>query len=71
MIARFREVEVERRAGGRELLDRVAAVLSAAGAVEGEFTPKHVRALGSRAALLPDLVPAPHTLPKKATVAEV
>jgi CHAD domain-containing protein len=53
----FREIEVERVAGRSKLLDRVGAALCAAGAVEGDFTPKHVRALGAVAAQPPDLVP--------------
>lgn len=56
--ARFREVEVERAAGDRALLDRVGAVLAGAGAVAGEFTPKHVRALGDAAAAPGDPPPA-------------
>ena len=43
---RFREIEVERKAGRAKLLDRVEVALRDAGAVSGEFTPKHVRALG-------------------------
>src|SRR3989442_48860 len=43
---RFREIEVERRAGGRRLLDRVDQVLRTAGANGSGFVPKHVRALG-------------------------
>ncbi|MFY1633370.1 CHAD domain-containing protein [Solwaraspora sp. WMMB335] len=54
----FREVEVERKAGDRELLDRVEEQLVAAGATAGGFTPKHVRALGAAAAGPPDLAPA-------------
>ena len=43
----FREIEVERKEGDRGLLDRLGAALVGAGAVEGAFTPKHVRALGA------------------------
>src|SRR6266545_2892171 len=44
---RFREIEVERRDGGRKVLDRVDDVLRTAGANgRGTFVPKHVRALG-------------------------
>jgi CHAD domain-containing protein len=57
--AKFREIEVERVAGGRGLLDRVGAVLTGAGAVEGTFTPKYVRALGDPATAPPDLPPPP------------
>src|SRR5690242_11672405 len=42
----FREIEVERKAGGRKLLDRLGDVLRGAGAVDGGFTAKHVRAMG-------------------------
>ena len=50
---KFREIEVERKAGKAKLLDRVEVALRDAGATVGEFTPKHVRALG-----LPALRPA-------------
>ncbi|WP_422738729.1 CHAD domain-containing protein [Micromonospora sp. WMMD729] len=52
----FREVEVERRAGDRELLGRIGSALRDAGARAGAFTPKHVRALGPGARGEPDLV---------------
>ncbi|GAA1875323.1 CYTH and CHAD domain-containing protein [Asanoa iriomotensis] len=66
----FREIEVERKAGDRALLDAVTAALTEAGAVEGEFTPKHVRALGAAAALAPDLTP-PGDLPEQPSAADV
>lgn len=53
----FREVEVERKAGDRDLLGRVGTVLRDAGARTGSFTPKHVRALGAVARADEDLVP--------------
>jgi CHAD domain-containing protein len=53
----FREIEVERKEGRPRLLRTVGRILEEAGAVEGEFTPKHVRALGAEAAAAPDLVP--------------
>jgi CHAD domain-containing protein len=53
----FREIEVERMAGGTKLLDRVEAALVMAGAHRGAFRPKHVRALGERASGPPDLIP--------------
>ncbi|MFI6760679.1 CHAD domain-containing protein [Micromonospora sp. NPDC050417] len=68
--SRFREVEVERKGGDRELLDRVESVLRDAGAVTGDFTPKHVRALGKAAAGAPDLV-APDKLSGKPSAADV
>jgi CHAD domain-containing protein len=66
----FREIEVERRAGGGKLLDKVESRLRKAGATTGVFTPKHVRALGAAASEPPDLV-APQRLPDKATAGEV
>ena len=51
----FREIEVERKGGERDLLDRVGSALTEAGAVAGGFTPKYVRALGEDAAGEPDL----------------
>lgn len=64
----FRELEVERVAGGGDLLDRVAAVLTGAGAVTGRFTPKHVRALSqlpglAAAVAVPPDLPALEPLP--------
>jgi CHAD domain-containing protein len=70
VASKFREVEVERKAGGRKLLDRVERELRAAGAVAGPFTPKHVRALGPAAAEAPDLLP-PEPLPGKPRAADV
>lgn len=67
---RFREIEVERKGGDGELLDRVESTLRDAGAVAGGFTPKHVRALGEAAAGAPDLV-APTELSGKPSAAEV
>jgi CHAD domain-containing protein len=54
---RFREIEVEDRAGGLGLLEDVGAVLRTAGAVGGEFVPKVVRALGPCATADPDPPP--------------
>jgi CHAD domain-containing protein/adenylate cyclase class IV len=54
---RFRELEVEDRAGGREVLEAVGAQLHQAGAVQGRFEPKLVRALGRRATAEPDPPP--------------
>jgi CHAD domain-containing protein len=47
---RFREIEVERVAGDRPLLDRIEALLLGAGAQAGAFVPKHLRAMGPVAA---------------------
>ncbi len=68
---RFREIEVERKAGRAKLLDRVEVALRDAGAVSGEFTPKHVRALGLPAMQKPDWPEPPERLPKKPTAADV
>jgi CHAD domain-containing protein len=68
---KFREIEVERKAGRAKLLDRVEVLLRDAGAVVGEFTPKHVRALGPAALLPPDWPPTTARLPRRPTVAEV
>lgn len=62
--ATFREIEVERKAGERTLLNAVESVLVEAGAVAGVFTPKHVRALGAAAAEEPDLVAAAELPPR-------
>lgn len=69
--ATFREIEVERYAGGRKLLDKVGKALRGAGAVEGDFTPKHIRAMGSAAAGAPDLTAATGHVSPKATAATV
>ncbi|MDG4792593.1 CYTH and CHAD domain-containing protein [Micromonospora sp. WMMD1082] len=66
----FREVEVERKGGDAGLLDRLTDLLRDAGARGGDFTPKHVRALGRHAAAEPDLV-APAELPARPTAAAV
>jgi CHAD domain-containing protein len=60
ITATFREIEVERHAGRRALLDKVGRALRGAGAVEGDFVPKHVRAMGSAAASPPDLTAPSH-----------
>ncbi|MCW6009144.1 CYTH and CHAD domain-containing protein [Micromonospora sp. CPCC 205371] len=67
---RFREIEVERKAGGRKLLDRVDEALRDAGAVAGGFVPKNIRALGETATAPPDLV-APTDLGRKPTAGDV
>lgn len=64
---KFREIEVERveaeRVDGErvegesDLLDRVGALLTGAGAEAGVFTAKYVRALGDAAAAPPDAPP--------------
>src|SRR5262249_14590139 len=66
---RFREIEVERHAGGRKLLDRVGDQLRAAGAATGTFTPKHVRALGAMGPA--DLVRPCGTLSRKGSAGDV
>ncbi|HET9052297.1 MAG TPA: CHAD domain-containing protein, partial [Candidatus Dormibacteraeota bacterium] len=59
LAARFREVEVELRGGGLDVLDAVVARLRAAGAGQPDLTPKVVRALGPRAVEAPDVVVGP------------
>jgi CHAD domain-containing protein len=68
---RFREIEVERKAGRANLLDRVEVALRDAGAVSGEFTPKHIRALGLPALQKPDWPEPPGRLPKRPTAGDV
>jgi CHAD domain-containing protein len=68
---KFREIEVERKAGKAKLLDLVEVALRDAGATVGEFTPKHVRALGPAALLPPDWPPVTARLPRRPTVADV
>lgn len=67
---KFHEVEVERLAGRPKLLDRVEAVLCAAGAKSGGFTPKHIRAMGEPA-LEPADIPDVGRMPKKPFAADV
>lgn len=57
VAARFRELELEERDGGK-VVPRVALALTSAGAVGGEFVAKAVRALGPAAAAPPE-VPEP------------
>ncbi len=60
VAARFRELEVEAAPDAADpegLLDRVGAVLTAAGALPGEMLPKAVRALGARASAPPEPPP--------------
>ncbi|WBB81991.1 CYTH and CHAD domain-containing protein [Micromonospora sp. WMMD882] len=67
----FRELEVERLAGGDDtVLDRVEDILRAAGARRGTFVPKHVRALGPAAGRAPDRVD-PVGLPDRPTAGDV
>jgi CHAD domain-containing protein len=68
---KFREIEVERKAGRAKLLDTVEIALRDAGAAVGDFTPKHVRALGLPALDPPDWPVPPARLPKRPTTADV
>jgi CHAD domain-containing protein len=68
---KFREIEVERKAGKAKLLDRLEAALRDAGASVGGFTPKHVRALGLPALDPVDWPAPPSRLSKQPTAAEV
>ncbi|WP_166355832.1 CYTH and CHAD domain-containing protein [Phytoactinopolyspora limicola] len=60
VTARFRELELEERAGG-PLVHSLVDALTTAGAVQGEFVAKVVRALGPAAAAEPEVptLPAP------------
>jgi CHAD domain-containing protein len=71
VVLKFREVEVERKSGRAKLLDKVEALLRDHGAVVGEFTPKHIRALGALAAEPPDWPEPPSRLPKHPTAGDV
>lgn len=68
---KFREIEVERKAGKAKLLDKVEAALRDAGATAGEFVPKHVRALGKQALEPADWPEPPAVLPRRPTAADV
>jgi CHAD domain-containing protein len=70
-VATFREIEVERYNGDRKLLDKVGRTLCGAGAVEGDFRPKHIRAMGTAATAPPDLTPAARLTPKVTAAAAV
>jgi CHAD domain-containing protein len=70
VAARFREVEVELAEGAdAELLKAVLKRLLAAGASAADQTPKLVRAVGSKAAAPPEVVPSP--LPRKPTAGDL
>ena len=56
VVARFREIEVEKRAASKEQLKKIAEALRDAGASNAEPIPKVVRALGARATAPSDLV---------------
>ncbi|MHB8339605.1 MAG: CYTH and CHAD domain-containing protein, partial [Mycobacteriales bacterium] len=61
VVARFREVEVERRDPGEpgaRAVTAAARALTAAGAITGQFLPKVVQALGPRATAPEDIPPA-------------
>ncbi len=70
VMERFRELEIESQGAGIRFLRAVGKELVAAGAVQGTFMPKAVRALGSRA-LAPADVPAPDEVNKDSTAGEV
>ena len=63
VAARFRELELEERAGGKAVA-RISDALTDAGAVAGEFVAKAVRALGPSASAPPEIPEAPATGPK-------
>jgi CHAD domain-containing protein len=64
VVERFREIEVESTGAGIQILETVGAQLVAAGAVAGNFMPKAIRALGSRATLPPEPEPPEQVDPK-------
>jgi CHAD domain-containing protein len=68
--AGFREIEVEDRGGGEEVLGALGAALQSVGAVGGEFMPKLVRSLGARATAPPD-PPLPEPIGPNATAGTV
>jgi CHAD domain-containing protein len=70
-VLKFREIEVERKAGKAKLLDRVEVALHDAGATVGDFTPKHVRALGAAATEPTDWPEPPVRTPKHPSAADV
>jgi CHAD domain-containing protein len=70
VVARFREVEVERRAADDSAMGWLRERLVAAGAVEGAFTPKVVHALGPLATEPGDL-PEPPELTAGASAGSV
>ncbi|WP_020659038.1 CYTH and CHAD domain-containing protein [Amycolatopsis benzoatilytica] len=72
-VARFRELEVERKAHGdlaASAMRGTATLLAEAGATGGEFVPKAIRALGAQALEPPDLTP-PGPLPHRPAGGEV
>ena len=64
VVARSRELEVEDKGAGHDVLLRISDVLQEAGAMAEEQVPKAVRALGARAAAAPDVVPPKKISPK-------
>ncbi|MDQ1724921.1 MAG: hypothetical protein QOG52_1949 [Frankiaceae bacterium] len=71
VTARFREIEVEDKGGGPAVLAAMGKRLRAAGAVQGRFEPKLVRALGPLATAPADPPPPPERMTGKVTVREV
>jgi CHAD domain-containing protein len=69
VTARFREIEIELLEDDRSLLRAILKRLTATGAKAGDATPKHVRALGPKAAEPPEVAPAP--LPREPTAGQV
>jgi CHAD domain-containing protein len=69
-LSRFRELELERRGADDVVLSGLRDQLVAAGAVEGEFTPKVVHALGPLATAPSDL-PEPPRLSRRSSAGAV
>jgi CHAD domain-containing protein len=63
VVERFRELELESRSLDRPALERIGAVLQAAGASAPRPVPKVVRALGPRATRMPDIIAPPQLSP--------
>lgn len=63
VVARFRELEIERRGIAEPALDDLVARLGAAGAVRGAFRSKLAQALGPRADAAPDVPAAQRVRP--------
>ncbi|TMD51711.1 MAG: CYTH and CHAD domain-containing protein [Chloroflexi bacterium] len=59
VAGRFREIEIELAEAGDELLEPLRRRLEEGGAGATDGTPKHVRALGPRAAAPPEVDPRP------------
>jgi CHAD domain-containing protein len=71
VVERFRELEIEARQADREVLERIARVLTENGASAAPQVPKLVRALGTRATAPPEVVAPESVSPKEPAGAAV